>query len=311
VCTDFDGDGWPDIFIANDTKPNRLWINRRNGTFAEEAVTRNIAYNSAGLAQAGMGIALGDVDEDGLFDIFVAHLSEEAHTLWQQQPRGLFLDRTARSRLLEAHWHGTGFGTVFGDFDQDGHLDLAVVNGRIAAAAKPAVDALGPFWSFYAERNQLFAGDGTGRFRDISLHNPPFCGQYNVARGLVRGDFNGDGALDLLVTTVAGSARLYRNVAPDRGHWLKIEAHDPKWKRDALGAEVRVVAGKRSWSGWLVPSESYLCSNEPRVHFGLGGVDRFDRIEVRWPDGGGEEFSGGAADRSVKVEKGRGRPRAE
>src|SRR5439155_2548567 len=137
-------------------------------------------------------------------------------------------------------------GTVLGDFDNDGGLDLAIANGAVAAQAKPLDASLGPFWSKYGQRNQLFANDGTGRFRDISLDNPPFCGTANVARGLACGDIDGDGGLDLLVTTIGGPARLFRNVAP-RGYWLSVRAVDPTLKRDALGATVQVRAGDRRW----------------------------------------------------------------
>jgi hypothetical protein len=306
VCADFDGDGWPDIFVANDGQPNRLWINRHDGTFAEEAVRHGLAFDAMSQAGAGMGVALGDVDGDGLFDVFVTHLTEETNTLWRQGPRGLFRDRTAAAGLAAASARGTGFGTVLGDFDQDGALDLAVVNGRIAKAPAAANPALGPHWGMYAERNRLFANDGAGRFRDVSAANPAFCGTPAVARGLACGDVDGDGALDLLVTATAGPARLYRNVAPGRGHWLLVRALDPALHRDAYGAEVRVRAGGRAWVRWVNPAGSYLCSNDPRAHFGLGPAERVDAIDVLWPDGTAETFPGCAADQKLTLSKGSG-----
>jgi hypothetical protein len=305
-CADFDGDGWPDIFVANDGKPNRLWINQRNGTFAEEALRRGVAYNEMGTAEAGMGVALGDVDGDGLFDIFVTHLTEETNTLWRQGPRGLFRDRTRAAGVAAHGARATGFGVVLQDFDHDGALDLAVVNGRIARAAKSAAPALGPHWGFYAERNLLLANDGKGGFHNISKSNQGFCGTPNVARGLAWGDLDADGAVDLLVTTAGGPARLYRNVAPERGHWLLVRAIDPALKRDALGTEVRVKAGERRWVRQISPAGSYLCSSDMRAHFGLGAADRFDAIEIQWPDGSAECFPGGPANRSVLLQKGKG-----
>jgi hypothetical protein len=317
VCADFDGDGWPDIFVANDAQPNRLWINRHDGTFTEEAVSRGLAFDRVGQALGNMGVALADVDGDGFFDLFVTHLTDETHTLWRQGPRGTYQDRTAAAGLTNPRWRGTGFGTVLADFDHDGAVDLALVNGRVSrlkfGAPEPGVTAaLGPYWSWYAERNQVFANDGTGRFRDLSPDNPPFCGAAAVSRGLACGDVDGDGALDLLVTSVAGPARLYRNVAPKRGHWLMVRALDPALRRDAYGAEIVVVdADGRRRLGWINPGSSYLCSNDPRAHFGLGPCDRVDAIHVLWPDGKQESFPGRAADQLVVLRKGEGIPKTQ
>ncbi len=306
ACADFDGDGWPDIFVANDAQPNRLWINQHNGKFKEEAVKRGVAYNAMGSAQAGMGVAVGDVNDDGLCDLFVTHLTEETNALWVQGPPGLFRDRTAASGLAATADRGTGFGTVLADFDQDGVLDLAVVNGRVYAADRSQNPALGPFWGLYAERSRLWAGTGDGRFRDISESNSPFCATPAVARGVACGDVDGDGALDLLVTTVGGPARLYHNTVPHCGHWLLVQALDPALRRDAYGAEITVRAGGRRWKRWLNPGSGYLCSNDPRAHFGLGAADRIDAIDVVWPDGVRERFPGRAADQKVVLRKGEG-----
>jgi enediyne biosynthesis protein E4 len=306
VCFDADGDGWPDIFIANDTEANRLWINQKNGTFKDEALARGAAYNGLGQAPGNMGIALADVNGDGFLDFFVTHITEEYHTLWQQGPRGSFTDRTAEAGLTRPKWRGTGFGCVFTDFDNSGWPHLAIVNGRMS---RPGVAPPGGIfaWSVYAERNQLFQNDGTGKFRDISPANSAFCGTANVGRGLAVGDIDNDGAPDLLVTSVAGKARIYRNVAPARGHWLQISALDPKLKRDAYGAVVTVKAAGREQVMVQNPASSYLCSNDPRLHFGLGASASFDSIRVQWPDGTREVFAGGAADRHVTLTRGAGK----
>jgi enediyne biosynthesis protein E4 len=311
VAADFDGDGWPDLFVADDAQPNRLWVNQHDGTFREEGIMRGVACNALGHVQANMGIALGDMDGDGLLDLLVTHLTEETHTLWTQGPRGAFRDRTAAAGLAGPRWRGTGFGTVLADFDHDGAPDLAVANGRVSRGPS-AADGLDPFWARYAERNQLFANDGAGRFRDISPHEPALCGTAAVARGLAWGDVDGDGAVDLLVSYVGAPARLYRNVAPKHGHWLLVRAVDPSLGgRDAYGAEVSVEAGGRRRLGQVNPGQSYLSSGDPRAHFGLGPADRVDAVRVLWPDGTAEEFPGGPADRAVTLSRGAGRPAAK
>jgi hypothetical protein len=312
ACADFDGDGWPDIFVANDAKPNRLWINNRDGTFAEEAVSRGVALNAMGHAWAGMGVALGDVDDDGLQDILVSHLGIETNTLWAQGPRGHFRDKTGMSALAAGEWRSTGWGIALKDFNNDGYLDSVVVNGRVARGPSANPD-LGEFWSPYAERNQVFAGVGGGRFLDRSRGETSLCGTPNVARGLAVGDLDGDGAMDLVVNTVGGRARVYRNVCPNRGNWLIVRCVDPdSGARDALGSEVTVTAGAIRRVRLADSGGSFLSSSDPRAHFGLGQAETVEAVEVRWPDGSREAFSEvcGSLNRQVIVRKGQGKPLA-
>ena len=306
VCADFDGDGWPDFFIANDGKPNHLWINQRDGTFRNQAVSRGVATSGTGTAMAGMGVALGDVSGNGLFDLYVTHLGSETNTLWQQGPRGQFRDQSTAAGLTDTHWRGTGFGTLMADFDCDGWLDIALVNGRVALGGNARASGQG-FWEPYAERNQLLAGVGNGRFLDVSLDSPALCGFWNIGRGLACGDVDGDGAPDLLVNSIAGKARLLRNVAPRKGHWLLLRVVDPAYNRDAYGAELRVRAADREWLRQVQTAESYLSSSSPLVHVGLGSSNHFDAIVVTWPDGQRELFPGGPADRQLELRRGQGR----
>jgi hypothetical protein len=318
LCADFNGDGWPDIFVANDAKANHLWINQKDGTFREEAVQRGCAYNEHGRAEGNMGIAFGDVSGEGLPSLLITHLTEERTTLWKQGPPGQFTDRTFASGLGSLKRRGTGWGIVLADFDQDGRLDLALVNGRIARA--PGSHSAGFNWADYAENNLLLANDGRGRVRDRSAAERAFCGVPRLGRGLCAGDIFGTGRVDLLATYVNGPARLYRNVAPQAGHWLLVRAvlpPDPAAAapraagtvrgRDAYGAAVTVRAGVRQWVRYIQPGSSYLSSNDPRAHFGLGTCERVDAIRVAWPDGTLEDFPGGPVDRRLTLRQGDGK----
>jgi enediyne biosynthesis protein E4 len=273
-------------------------------------VLRGLAYTATGASAANMGIALADVDGDGLPDLFVTHLVDESHTLWTQGPRGLFQDRTGAAGLMRAS-RSTGFGTALVDFDRDGWPDLALVNGGVRRNLG-AVDS-DPFWSHYAQRNQLHTNVGNGKFRDISPSNPALCATPGLWRGLAVGDFDNDGAPDLLITQVGGPARLLRNVAPALGHWPTVRANLPTLKRDAYGAEVTVRAGGKSYWRLLNPGHSYCSSSDPRLHFGLGASERYDGIDVRWPDGSVETFPAGRADRRVELRQGDGaaQPKSE
>ncbi len=304
LCVDLNDDGWPDIFAANDAKANHLWINRKDGTFKEEAALLGVAYNAQGQPQGNMGIAYGDTDGDGRDDLFVTHLSAEHHALWRKEARGHFIDRTAAAGLTRSKWRGTGFGTVLADFNCNSHLDLAIVNG---AVWRIEGKTSGDYWSAYRERNQLFANDGRGDFRDISEDNPAFSGGEGVSRGLAVGDYDNDGALDLLVTQIGGKARLFRNVAPDRGHWLQVRALAAIAPRDAIGAIVLIRVGDKQLTRHVQPGFSYQTSNDPRVHFGLGAISRIEELRVTWPNGSIEVFPVESVDRTIAVREGQGR----
>lgn len=315
ICADVNGDGWADVLVGNDGSVNWLLINQHNGTFTEEAALRGIAYNEMGAVQANMGLAFGDTDGDGLFDVLVSHLSTEKHTLWKQGPRGYFQDSTTRARVADSAWRGTGFGSVLSDLNNDGRPDWLVVNGGIKRVAIPPAPCgkanPDPFWDGYEQRSQVFANNGKGEFRDISAANLPFTGTAAIARGLAVGDLDNDGGEDVVVSHIAASARVYRNVAP-RGHWLIVRALEDSTRgsRDSYGAEVTIQLQGRRIAGWVNPSQSYLSSNDPRVHFGLSQDRQVEQIDVVWPDGTQERFSGTAADQIVKLVKGTGHPLA-
>lgn len=301
---DCDGDGRPDVFVANDGKPNHLWMNKPDGTFTEEALSRGVAYTMMGQAFASMGVAMGDVDNDGLVDLYVTHLTSETNTLWRQAPRGGFRDVSAEWGLTKTAWRGTGFGTLMADFDNDGFLDIVVVNGRVSRGSITHKQAgVNPHWESYAERNQLFANTGSGKFKDVSQQNPALCGYYTVARGLACADVDGDGTPDLLINAVGERARLLRGVAPNRGHWIAVRAFDPDYQRDAIGAQVTVATAGVKRTRLIASSESYLSAGSLICHFGLGSAQKVDSIEVIWPDGSREAFPGQAVNQRVELRK--------
>jgi hypothetical protein len=306
VCADFTGDGWVDIYVANDSEANHLWVNRGDGTFAEEAVLRGAAFNAQGEPEASMGVDAGDADGDGRLDLFMTHLVREKNTLYFASDGGLFGDRTVEAGLAQASLPFTGFGTGFFDYDHDGDLDLAVVNGGVGRGRVWPGAEWGAFWNPLAEPNLLFRNEGGGRFTDVSRSAEPFAGAVEVGRGLAFGDLDDDGDLDLVMGTLHG-VRVFRNHAPPAGaHWLIVRPMIGV--RDAIGAEVTVVAGGRRTLRLAHAASSYASSSDPRTHFGLGAANRIDRVEIRWPDDVRESFAVAGVDRVVTLWKGEGEP---
>ncbi len=314
ICADLTGDGWADLYVANDGHANRLWVNQHNGTFRDEAVLRGVAYDAVGRAQGGMGTALGDLNDDGVLDIVVTNLEGESNAVYLSSGDEMFHDSCRSVGIFEPSLPLTGFGVALVDFEQDGDLDLAVVNGRVRSSRGTRVEdgasghaKSGSFWDAYVESNQLFLNNGQGQFALHGRFDEPFAAGREVSRALACGDVDNDGDVDLLVTNTAGAARLFLNNAPKPGHWLSVRVVDPALGgRDAYGAGVTVEAAGRQWRRAAVPGTSYLSSHDPRVHFGLGSATAVDRITIRWPDGLEESFPGGGVDRFVVVERGRG-----
>jgi hypothetical protein len=306
VCEDFDDDGLPDFYAANDQYPNHLWINRGDGAFEERALLLGAAYNLEGRAEAGMGVVTADLDGDQDLDLFVTHLGGQTNTLYGNLGGGMFEDDTGAAGLAQSSLLYTGFGTVALDVELDGDLDLLVANGKAFRGAAYPDAAVPEPWSFFAEPNLFYRNRGAGRFEPEPDLAAQLTRPVEVSRALAMGDIDDDGDLDVLMANAQGPARLFRNEAPRAGRWLIVRAIDPRVERYAIGAQLTVVAGPRRFVRSVTRGFSYLSSNDPRAHFGLGDATQVDRIEVRWPDGLLEVFGASAVDRVVTLLRGEG-----
>jgi enediyne biosynthesis protein E4 len=304
VTADFDGDGWTDIYVANDGDPNQLWINQKNGTFKNEALLAGAAVNRDGKAEAGMGVDAGDCDGNGTEDIFVTHLMDETNTLYVNVGEALFEDRTREAGLGMPGHRLTGFGTAFFDYDNDGWLDLLVVNGAVQFL--PERMRKGDPYPL-GQPNQLFHNAGGGKFVELSDDVAAGFQLLEVSRGAAFGDLDNDGDTDVLVTNSNGPARLFLNQVGNRNHRLGLRLIDKGSGRDALGAQVEIVISKDNVRWRRARTDgSYLSANDPRVLVGLGTAAAVETVRVRWPDGAVEEWKGTPVDQYTTLKEGTG-----
>ena len=299
---DFDNDGWPDIYIACDSTASILFRNNHDGTFTDIAVTAGAAYNEDGREQAGMGVTIGDFNGDGRLDIFKTNFSDDTSTLYRNNGNGTFDDVTFAAGL-GLHTQYLGWGVAFFDFDNDGWPDILVVNGHVY----PEVDKqhLG---STYPEPRILYRNNGNGTFADISADAGSGITAMHAGRGLAIGDLWNDGRLSAVISNMNDHASLLVNQVRSPNHWIAIRTVGTKSNRDGIGARVSVKAGSRVIVDEIRSGASYASNSDMRVHFGLGGVNKVDWIQVRWPSGRFEQFENSAVDIVQTVKEGSGNP---
>ena len=275
VAADFDADGNPDIYVANDDTPNYLFYNKGDGTFAEIAILTGCAYSADGIAQAGMGVDAGDYNGDSFLDLFVTNFSYETNTLYRNNGDGTFTDVSYKARLGEESYLLLGFGTGFFDPDNDGYLDIFVANGHIFPNVERTTDVLS-----YKQPNQLFRNRGDSTFVEMR-----FDERNTVSRGTLFGDYDNDGDTDLLVTQLNDTVTLLRNENRISNNYLRLKLIGTRSNRDGIGARVTLTLGPESQTREVHRGYSYLGSNDPRLLFGLGERTVVDKLQIRWQSG--------------------------
>lgn len=282
---DYDRDGWPDLFVANDTQPNKLYRNLRNGTFEDVAVSAGVAFSEYGKARAGMGVDAADFDNSGVMSLAITNFDEEMMAIYRPGRNGVFEDIAMKTGIGQASRMRLGFGCAFLDMNLDGRLDLAAVNGHIDETVRNITGNHG-----YAQPPHLFLNDGQGMFEDVADRIGGGFAAPKVGRGLAYGDFDRDGDLDLLITTNQGPAYLYRNDVTNGNRSLRLVLQGTKSNRDGIGAVVRLTTPEGTQSRMVKTGSSYLSQSEPALTFGLAHRDKADRIVVEWPSGRTQDF---------------------
>lgn len=297
VCFDYNADGWTDVFLANDSMENFLYMNRGNGTFEEVAVEAGVAFDEDGKAEAGMGTDAADYDRDGFPDLFVTHLDLEYNRLYRNQHDGTFRDATFSAKIGAGTFKMSGFGTRFVDYDNDGWRDLFIANGHVLDNIQ-----LLHAGTTYAEPKTIYRNVG-GFFVDVTKQLGTDLAIPRVSRAAAFADYDNDGDLDVLVTNNGDYPQLLRNDGGNRNHWLEIRLVGTRSNRDGIGSKVKVLTDGVAQAEEAKGGMSYQAAHDPRLHFGLGALARVGLLEIHWPSGAVSKFSNIAVDRCITVKE--------
>jgi len=298
---DYNGDGWPDLFVANDTQPNKLYRNLANGAFHEEGMTAGVAYGEDGVARGAMGVDAADYDRSGRPHLLVGNFSNQMLGLYHNEGNGLFVDEAPSSAVGRASLLSLAFGVFFLDYDLDGYPDIFAANGHI----EDEIGRVQPKVS-YREAPLLFHDLGHGKFENVTASMGAAFNRPMVARGAAYADFDHDGDLDILVSTNNGPACLFRNDGGNRNHWLSLRLIGTKSNRDGIGAELKLTAQDFARTEQRTGGSSYMSASDPRIHFGLGKHSKIDSLVITWPSGQIDKLTNIPTDQIIAVKEGQG-----
>ena len=301
VVFDFDSDGWPDLFLSNDTQPSKLYHNNHNGTFTEQGMQAGLAYGEDGVARGAMGVDAADYDHSGRPDLLVGNFANQMLGLYHNEGKGFFVDEAPSSTLGHASLLSLTFGTFFFDYDGDGWVDILAANGHI----EPDINRIQPKVQ-YREAPLLFRNQGRGRFENVSNSVGPDFERTMVARGAAYADYDHDGDLDILINTNDGPAVLFKNEGGNRNHWLRIRLAGARSNRSALGAVVRLESPLGKQWRTVHSGSSYCSQSELALTFGLGKDTQVSSLVVEWPSGVRQQFKNISANQSLTIDESRG-----
>ena len=299
AVVDYNNDGWPDLFVSNDTQPNKLYRNNRNGTFAEEAVSAGVAFGEDGVARGAMGVDFADYDRSGREHLLVGNFSNQMLGLYHNEGNNLFVDEAPQSAVGRSSLLSLAFGVFFFDYDLDGHPDIFAANGHIdeeIGRVQPKIQ--------YKQPPLLFHNNGKGKFEDVSKSVGTEFQRPIVARGAAYADFDHDGDLDVLITTNHGPAYLFRNDGGNRNHWAHFKLEGVKSNRSALGAVVTIESASGKQTQTVHSGSSYCSQSDLALTFGLGKDDAIRSLDIQWPSGRRDRFTSVKTNQFLKIREG-------